>query len=213
MASIFGSKSKTFMTMSIPPQDEPLTNRPVLVKAISLPQDVSSTSDHRLVELKNLVQCLVEAHLAPKQSIQVNKITSSCEICSGSHDTQYQMENPDKLLSIMHPYVPTKRKVSGTLSNSSKTILVTPTVRHGKVTQTLELVSNFMASQEARLFKFEADFKQQQSKMTTKIDIVLKAITDRMAGALPSDTVKNPKLNVNSISPVSSARSYPTSNP
>ncbi|GKD74661.1 hypothetical protein Tco_1332943, partial [Tanacetum coccineum] len=29
MASTFGSKSKNFMTMSIPPQDEPLTNRPV----------------------------------------------------------------------------------------------------------------------------------------------------------------------------------------
>ncbi|GKA63140.1 MAK10-like protein [Tanacetum coccineum] len=29
MASTFGSKSKSFMTMSIPPQDEPLTNRPV----------------------------------------------------------------------------------------------------------------------------------------------------------------------------------------
>ncbi|GKE26123.1 hypothetical protein Tco_1441507 [Tanacetum coccineum] len=27
MASIFGSKSKSFMTMSLPPQDEPLTNR------------------------------------------------------------------------------------------------------------------------------------------------------------------------------------------
>ncbi|GJX11388.1 hypothetical protein Tco_0201247 [Tanacetum coccineum] len=34
-------------------------------------------------------------------------------------------------------------------------------------------------------------------------------ITDRMAGALPSDTIKNPKLNVNSTSPVLSARSYP----
>nr|GEV56233.1 retrotransposon Orf1 [Tanacetum cinerariifolium] len=40
-----------------------------------------------------------------------------------------------------------------------------------------------------RLSKFEADFKQQQSEMTNKIDTVLKAITDRMAGALPSDTV------------------------
>ncbi|GJX05259.1 putative ribonuclease H-like domain-containing protein [Tanacetum coccineum] len=37
----------------------------------------------------------------------------------------------------------------------------------------------------------------------TKINTVLKAITDRMAGALPSDTVKKPKLNVNSTSPVS----------
>ncbi|GKC17729.1 hypothetical protein Tco_1014511 [Tanacetum coccineum] len=50
------------------------------VKAISLPQDVPSTSDRRLIELKNQVQRLMEAHLAPKQHVQVNKISSSCEI-------------------------------------------------------------------------------------------------------------------------------------
>ncbi|GKD72774.1 hypothetical protein Tco_1331056 [Tanacetum coccineum] len=55
------------------------------------------------------------------------------------------------------------------------------------------LVSNFMASQDARLSKFEPDFNQQQSEMTNKIDTMLKAITDRVAGILPSDTVKNPK--------------------
>ncbi|GKB25130.1 MAK10-like protein [Tanacetum coccineum] len=65
------------------------------------------------------------------------------------------------------------------------------------------LVSNFMASQDARLSKFEADFKQQQSEMTNKIDTVLKAIIDQIMGTLPSDTVKNSKLNVNSTSPVS----------
>ncbi|GKD68504.1 hypothetical protein Tco_1322594, partial [Tanacetum coccineum] len=75
------------------------------------------------------------------------------------------------------------------------------------------LVSNFMASQDARLSKFEADFKQQKSEMTNKIDTVLKAITDRITGALPGDIVKNPKLNVNSTSPVLSARSYPTVDP
>ncbi|GJU70324.1 hypothetical protein Tco_1256583 [Tanacetum coccineum] len=37
------------------------------VKAISLPQDVSSTSDHRLIELGNQVQCLMEVHLTPMQ--------------------------------------------------------------------------------------------------------------------------------------------------
>ncbi|GJY52122.1 hypothetical protein Tco_0442969 [Tanacetum coccineum] len=57
-------------------------------------------------------------------------------------------------------------------------------------------MSNFKASQDARLSKFEADFKQQQSEMTNKIDTVLKAITDRIVGALPNDKVKNPKLNV-----------------
>ncbi|GKB70541.1 hypothetical protein Tco_0931953 [Tanacetum coccineum] len=44
--------------------------------------------------------------------------------------------------------------------------------------------------------------------MTDKIDTVLKAITNRMTGALPSDMVKNPKLNVNSTSLVFSTRSY-----
>ncbi|GKG08234.1 hypothetical protein Tco_0334066, partial [Tanacetum coccineum] len=35
------------------------------VKAIALPQDVLSTSDRHLIELKNQVQHLMEAHLAP----------------------------------------------------------------------------------------------------------------------------------------------------
>ncbi|GJX15368.1 hypothetical protein Tco_0216200 [Tanacetum coccineum] len=42
--------------------------------------------------------------------------------------------------------------------------------------------------------------------MTNKIDTVLKAITYRIAGALPSYTVKNPKLNVNSTTSVLSAQ-------
>ncbi|GJS65640.1 MAK10-like protein [Tanacetum coccineum] len=63
------------------------------IKAITLPQDVLSTSDHPLIELKNQVQRLMEAHLAQTQPTQVNKITTSCEICSGPHDTQYCMED------------------------------------------------------------------------------------------------------------------------
>ncbi|GJV80144.1 hypothetical protein Tco_1516014 [Tanacetum coccineum] len=66
------------------------------VKGISLPQDVPSTSNRRLIELENQVQRLMEAHLAPMQPTQVNKITSSCEICSGPHDTQYCMETPEQ---------------------------------------------------------------------------------------------------------------------
>ncbi|GKE79268.1 hypothetical protein Tco_1545388 [Tanacetum coccineum] len=38
----------------------------------------------------------MEAHLAPKQPIQVNKITSLCGICSGPHNTQYCIENPEQ---------------------------------------------------------------------------------------------------------------------
>ncbi|GJS58184.1 MAK10-like protein [Tanacetum coccineum] len=46
--------------------------------------------------------------------------------------------------------------------------------------------------------------------MTNKIDTVLKAITDRIVGTLPSDTVKNSKLGTH---PVSSAHSYPKIDP
>ncbi|GKA27095.1 MAK10-like protein [Tanacetum coccineum] len=66
------------------------------VKEIGFPQDVPNTSDRRLIELENQVQRLMEAHLALTQPTQVNKITSSCEICSAPHDTQYCMENPEQ---------------------------------------------------------------------------------------------------------------------
>ncbi|GKA55931.1 hypothetical protein Tco_0755003 [Tanacetum coccineum] len=72
------------------------------------------------------------------------------------------------------------------------------------------LVSEFMAFEDARLSNFKADFKQQQSEMTNKIDTVLKAITDQIVGTLPSDMVKNSK---HGTTPVLSARSYPTEDP
>nr|GEZ01288.1 hypothetical protein [Tanacetum cinerariifolium] len=73
---------------------------------------------------------------------------------------------------------------------------------------TIELpVGNHVVPLRSDTIRLEADFKQQPSKMTSKIDTVLKAITDRLAGSHPSDTVKNPKL---STSSVLSARSYPT---
>ncbi|GJU93301.1 hypothetical protein Tco_1318057 [Tanacetum coccineum] len=106
------------------------------------------------------------------------------DILIGPHDTQYCMEDPKQAF--------VKYASSGT-----------DEAREG-------LVSNFMASQDARLSKFEADFKQQQSEMTNKIDTVLKTITNRIAGTLPSDTIKNPKLGTH---PVLSARSYPTMDP
>ncbi|GJS38872.1 hypothetical protein Tco_0563915 [Tanacetum coccineum] len=107
--------------------------------AITLPQDVPSTSDCRLIELENQVQHLMEAHLAPTQPTQVNKVTTSCEICSGPYDIQYFMEDPE-----------------------------------------------------------QAFVKYASSR------------TDEAGGALPSDTIKNPKL---STSPVLSARSYLTIDP
>ncbi|GJY84073.1 hypothetical protein Tco_0497449 [Tanacetum coccineum] len=192
------------------------------VKAISLLQDVPSTSDRRLIELESQVQRLMEAYIAPKQPIQVNKITSSCEICSGTYDTQYCMENPeqtfveytssctDEARVKWYTFKPEQNNLGDTYNPSWKSH---PNLSFNNQSNLEGLVSNFMASQDSRLSKFESDFKQQQTEMTNKIDTVLKTITDRIAGVLPSDTVKNPKLNVNSTSPVLSARSYPTKDP
>ncbi|GJW97274.1 MAK10-like protein [Tanacetum coccineum] len=216
------------------------------VKAIALPQDVPSTSDRRLIELENQVQRLMEAHLAPTQPTQVNKITTPCEICSGPHDTQNCMENPEQAFveyassrtdeagGKWYTFKPEQNNLGDTYNPSwrshpnlrwrqpqnSQNNFSNPPNRfqpNGLIPNrpfnnrpqnfnnqsNIEgLVSEFMASQDARLSKFEADFKQQQSEMTNKIDTVLKAITDRIAGTLPSDTVKNPKLVTH---PVSSA--------
>nr|GFC29555.1 MAK10-like protein [Tanacetum cinerariifolium] len=38
----------------------------------------------------------MEGHFALTQPTQLNKITTSCEICSGLHDTQYCMGNPEQ---------------------------------------------------------------------------------------------------------------------
>ncbi|GJX54227.1 MAK10-like protein [Tanacetum coccineum] len=68
----------------------------LLQKAITLPQDVPSTSDRRLIELENKVQRLMQAHLALTQPTQVNKITTPCEICNGPHGTHNCTKGPEQ---------------------------------------------------------------------------------------------------------------------
>ncbi|GJT16682.1 hypothetical protein Tco_0875388 [Tanacetum coccineum] len=130
------------------------------------------------------ISCLMEAYIAPNPPVQVKKIASSCEICSGPHETQYCMKN---LKQDFVDYASSRiDKEGGNWFNSNPSKII-------------------LASQDARLSKFEADFKRQQSEMTNKFNTFLKAINDRMTGVLPSDTVKNSKLNVNSTSSVLSA--------
>nr|GEX97314.1 hypothetical protein [Tanacetum cinerariifolium] len=56
------------------------------------------------------------------------------------------------------------------------------------------LVSKFIAFQDATFSKFEANFKQQQSEMTNKIDTFMKAINDRMTAL--EDEFKDVHLNL-----------------
>ncbi|GKD04168.1 hypothetical protein Tco_1179142, partial [Tanacetum coccineum] len=113
---------------------------------------------------------------------EMNKIASSCKIYSGPYDTQYCMENPEQAFV---DYASLRIDEAG------------------------GLVSSFMASQDARLSNFEADFKQQQGRMTNKMDTFLKAINDRMTGALPRDPQcsSHPLNSINAIKTCSSQAS------
>ncbi|GJZ36077.1 MAK10-like protein [Tanacetum coccineum] len=97
----------------------------------------------------------------------------------------------DRTTSQQYPDVPTtSRRISFRSMDSFQGLtLKSPSSWHRSLAP--RLVSNFMASQDARLSKFKADFKQQQSEMTNKIDTILKAITDRLAGGLPSDMIED----------------------
>nr|GEZ92061.1 MAK10-like protein [Tanacetum cinerariifolium] len=218
-----------------------------------MPHDVLSASDRRLIELENQVQRMMEAYLSQSKPVQVNKIASSCEICSGSYDTQYCMEDPERAFveyastrideagNKWYTFKQEENNLSDTYNplwkshpnlrwrqpqNAQNNFLNPPNrfqsngsypnqsfnnTSQGSNQSNLEgKLANFMASQDAKTSRFEADFKQYQNEVTNKLDAFLKAFNDQMTGLLPSDTVKNLKLNTN---PTSSARSHPSRDP
>ncbi|GKC95221.1 hypothetical protein Tco_1160663 [Tanacetum coccineum] len=133
----------------------------MLVKAISLPQDVPSTSDRRLIKLENQVQCLMEAHLAPMQPTQVNKITTLCEICSGPHKTQYYMEDPEQAFVNY-----ASSRTDGTRSSYQ--------------TKLEKALIDFDSHQEKRLFSLRTQLGQQQDDMISKINLLWIAISEKL---------------------------------
>nr|GEY30359.1 zinc finger, CCHC-type [Tanacetum cinerariifolium] len=52
--------------------------------------------DHVTPATRRTIDQSAGAHLALMQPTQVKKITSSCKICSGPHDTQYCIENHEQ---------------------------------------------------------------------------------------------------------------------
>ena len=191
------------------------------VKAISLPSNNSSTPDRRIMELEDQVKFLMKSYEAPKPSSQVNKITSSCELCSGPHDTRDCVELPgtafadyastrtdeagDKWYTFKpepntygdsynpswknHPNLrwkqdrpnssnpPNRYQPNGPPSNH--TFNNNPSNNYGSTNNLEGLMSKFMASQEARIARFETEFNQQQTEMTNKIDNLLKALNNQ----------------------------------
>ncbi|GJX90013.1 hypothetical protein Tco_0343339 [Tanacetum coccineum] len=188
------------------------------VKDISLPQDVPSTSDRRLIELENQVQRLMEAHLAPKQHVQVNKITSSCEICSGPHDIQYCMENPEQAFI---DYASSRNNEVGgrqfttnlgprnfkeatnawkenpnfnwertqSFTSPQKGLFSTHSSSYqAKLERTL---SEFNSHQERRLSSLRAQLRRQQDDMIHKINILWKVFSEKFDDTSTHDTARD----------------------
>ncbi|GJY71798.1 MAK10-like protein [Tanacetum coccineum] len=143
------------------------------VKAITLAQDVPSTSDRRLIELENQVQRLMEAYLASTQLTQVNKITASCEICNGPHDTHNYMEGPEQSC------VDYASSHANEISGKSYQINLEKAL--------LDLDSN----QEKRLSHLRTQLEQQQDNMIGKINLLWKTVSEKLNDASPLENAGN----------------------
>ncbi|GJS43863.1 hypothetical protein Tco_0568906 [Tanacetum coccineum] len=186
------------------------------VKAISLPQDVPSTSDRRLIELENQVQRLMEAHLAPMQPTQVNKITSSCEICSGPHDTQYCMENPEQaFVDYASLRTDGTRSRQFAMNQGPRNFNEAANAWKGKPnfnwahaqtftsprngsfstyssnyqTKLEKALIDFDSHQEKRLSSLRTQLGQQQDDMISKINLLWKTVSEKL-----DDTTGSPQL-------------------
>ncbi|GKD32145.1 MAK10-like protein [Tanacetum coccineum] len=140
----FGSKLHFFMDLSIFVTREPLTNRP----GFKLRDHATYEESWALLEDLALLWDN-ESWNGPRISLrcQGNRFASDVPSTSDRRvltTLKYCMKDPDSLVEY----------------TSSRT------------NEVGGLVSEFMASQDARLSKFEANFKQQQSKMTNKIDTI-----------------------------------------
>ncbi|GJU49276.1 hypothetical protein Tco_1218831 [Tanacetum coccineum] len=176
-----------------------------LVKAITLPQDVPSTSDRCLIELENQVQRLMKVHRAPMQPTQVNKVTTSCEICS--HDTQYCMEDPEKAFV---EYASSRTNKTGsrpftmnqgprsfnevvnawkekpnfnwahaqTFTNPQNGSLFTYSSNYQ--TKLEKALVNFDSHQEKRLSSLRTQLGQQQDDMTSKVNLLWKTVSEKL---------------------------------
>ncbi|GJV76307.1 hypothetical protein Tco_1507891 [Tanacetum coccineum] len=169
----------------------------------------------------------MEANLAPKPSVQVNKVTSSCEICIGPHETQYCMENPKQAFV---DYASSRTDKVGdlrfTTDQDQKTSTNPPTL--GRINQTSvghklkpsqvrktarfppvplatktnleKALSNFDSYQERRLFSLGSQLKQQQDDVISKISALWKVVSKTFDNASTHDTAGNSMANMNAIS-------------
>ncbi|GJV66411.1 hypothetical protein Tco_1477239 [Tanacetum coccineum] len=160
----------------------------------------------------------MEAHLAPAQIVQVNKVSSSCVICSGPHDTHYCMKNPEQ--AFVDYASSQTNKVGGkrfTLNHGPRNFNGAANTWKEKPnfnwahTQTFTnpqggLVSihsysyqiklekallDFDSYQEKRSSHLKTQLRQQQNDMIGKINLLWKTVFEKLNDASPPENAGN----------------------
>ncbi|GJT51463.1 MAK10-like protein [Tanacetum coccineum] len=155
------------------------------VKAISLPQDVPSTSDRRLIELENQVQRLMEAHLAPTQPTQqafVVYASSRTNEVGGKRFTPNQ--GPRNFNDAANTW---KEKQNFNCAHTQpllarKAVNFTPNPLGYQVKLEKALL-DFDSHQEKRLSYLRTQLEQQQDDMIGKINLLGKTVFTKLNDA------------------------------
>ncbi|GKA46935.1 MAK10-like protein, partial [Tanacetum coccineum] len=162
------------------------------VKAISLPQDVLSTSDRRLIELENQVQRLMKAHIAPMQPIQLKNITYLCEICSGPHDTQYCMEDPEQaFVEYASSHNKNVRDRQFTANLGPTNFKEATNTWKDKPNFNWERTQSFTSLQKGSLSTYSSN------DMINKINTLWKVFSEKIDDTSTHDTARNPMAQMN----------------
>ncbi|GKA81812.1 hypothetical protein Tco_0788504 [Tanacetum coccineum] len=155
------------------------------VKAISLPQDVPSASDHHLIKLKNLVQRLMEAHIAPMQPIQVNDITSLSKRFISNQGPRCFNDAANTWMD--KPNFNWERTQTFT-NPQNESISVHSSSYQIKLEKAL---LDFDSNQEKRLSHLRTQLEQQQDDMIGKINLLWKTVSEKLNDASPPENAGN----------------------
>jgi hypothetical protein len=167
-----------------------------------LPSNNSSTPDRRIMELEGRVKSLMKSYEAPKSLSQVSRITSTCKVCSGPHETHNCMELPKRAFNeFTSSHVGQGPRTSGeayeawkdkpnfkgyqtrsvSFNDSSPLTWSEHFPSQSIPRQSCEdALKKFILSQELQLSTLEAKFRQQQADVNNKICNLLTAIKEHV---------------------------------
>ncbi|GJX41442.1 hypothetical protein Tco_0256432 [Tanacetum coccineum] len=114
----------------------------------------------------------MEAHLALTQPTQVNKITTSCEIYSGTHDTQYCMEDPEQAFV---EYASSRTDEAGGPSPQPQALNTTFEAR----------VQDYMAEHTERMKRFENTIFKQREEINGRMIEMFRLLKELTSNRTP----------------------------